>query len=575
MIPWRTSMADRRPLAALLDGFLDDAPAALTDHGPLSRREFRARAEAWRARFARQPGTRVGLYHEDSAEFAIRLFGAWAAGKQVHLPGDRLPASLARLGEDVDALAGELPGAIGLDDLSGAASPASVAAHPDDIALVLRTSGSTGEPVAIGKRLRQLDAEIAALEARFGAGLADAEVAGTVSHQHIYGLLFRVLWPLACGRPVRVRRLATPEQIAADTGTRPLVLVASPAHLKRLPETLDWAPFAARCVQVFSSGGPLPADASDAALRLWGRRPAEVLGSTETGGIASRLAPDAPWVPLPGVEWRLDGDRLVIRSPHLDAPDAWVETADRAEAHGDAFVLLGRADRIAKIEERRVSLDVIERRLATSPWIAAARVLVLPGDGERERVAIVAEVTPDGATRLNYAGRQAFVRDARGWLAGHVDPVAMPRRWRFVERMPVNAQGKTTIALLQALFRPAMPAPEWITRDAHAATLELVADENLAAFDGHFPGAPVLPGVAQLDWALKLGREAFAGAAAGIDTAPARIEQLKFQALVRPGTRLTLQLDWKADAHALTFRYTSAGGTHASGRFVFATGAAG
>src|SRR5690349_18139005 len=163
-------MADRRALAALLDGFLDDAPAALTDHGALSRRDFRARAEAWRARFARQPGTRVGLYHDDGAEFAVRLFGAWAAGKQVHLPGDRLPASLARLGEEVDALAGELPGAIGLDDAPGTATEPA-ARHADDIALVLRTSGSTGEPVAIGKRLRQLDAEIAALEARFGAGL--------------------------------------------------------------------------------------------------------------------------------------------------------------------------------------------------------------------------------------------------------------------------------------------------------------------------------------------------------------------------------------------------------------------
>jgi hypothetical protein len=75
----------------------------------------------------------------------------------------------------------------------------------------------------------------------------------------------------------------------------------------------------------------------------------------------------------------------------------------------------------------------------------------------------------------------------------------------------------------------------------------------------------VLPGVAQLDWALHYGREAFRP-----NGEPLRIEQLKFQALVRPDMQVTLALDWAPDTGALTFRYTSAAGTHASGRLVFA-----
>jgi acyl-CoA synthetase (AMP-forming)/AMP-acid ligase II len=558
-------MADCRPLATLLDGVPDDAPAALTDRGTLTRAGFHAAVAAWQARFAREPARRIGLYHEDAAEFAVRLFGAWAAGKQVHLPGDRLPATLARLGTQVDAFAGQLPAALQQEPGDAEATPAPLGATlgREDIALVLMTSGSTGEPVAVGKRLRQLDAEVAALERRFGAELGRAEFAGTVSHQHIYGLLFRVLWPLASGRPLRATRLATPEQMAGHPPGRPLALVASPAHLKRLPEALDWSAFAADLVHVFSSGGPLAADASDAALALWGRRPVEVYGSTETGGIAERADPRGAWTPLPGVEWRLDNDQLAIRSAHLPSATAWFQTADRAAGEGAGFVLLGRADRIAKIEERRVSLDAIERRLGDVPGLGAARVLLLPG--ERALVAVVAEITSEGAVRLEREGRHTFVRNIRGWLVDHVDPVALPRRWRFVDRLPVNAQGKTTEAALAALFRPTLPTVEWIERGERAATLAFDADAGLAMFDGHFPQAPVLPGVAQLDWALHFGREAFAPAGE-----PLRVEQLKFQALVRPGMHVTLALEWAPATGVLGFRYTSAAGTHASGRLVFA-----
>jgi len=103
-----------------------------------------------------------------------------------------------------------------------------------------------------------------------------------------------------------------------------------------------------------------------------------------------------------------------------------------------------------------------------------------------------------------------------------------------------------------------------LNRDDASATLEMDVAANLAMFDGHFPLTPVLPGVALLDWAISLGREAF--------TPPPRLlrtEVLKFQALVRPGTRLSLTLSWRGDAAALTFAFTSEHGSHASGRLLF------
>jgi 3-hydroxymyristoyl/3-hydroxydecanoyl-(acyl carrier protein) dehydratase len=84
-------------------------------------------------------------------------------------------------------------------------------------------------------------------------------------------------------------------------------------------------------------------------------------------------------------------------------------------------------------------------------------------------------------------------------------------------------------------------------------------------FDGHFPGAPILPGVAQLDWAITWGREVFPA----MPRRFARVDALKFQQVIPPGTPIELALDWSAGRATLGFRYTSAAGAHASGKVVF------
>ncbi|PSD22172.1 AMP-binding protein, partial [Stenotrophomonas maltophilia] len=105
----------------------------------------------------------------------------------------------------------------------------------------------------------------------------------------------------------------------------------------------------------------------------------------------------------------------------------------------------------------------------------------------------------------------------------------------------------------------------WDRRDAASATLRMTLDPALRPFQGHFPQAAILPGVAQLDWAMRFGRQAFA-----MPRAFLRMDAVKFQHVARPGDELTLQLDWDAARNVLAFRYTSSHGVHASGRVVFA-----
>lgn len=521
----------------------------------------------WQASFRARAGDTWALHFEDAARFAAALYGAWHAGKTVVLPGDALTGTQARLRTRVDGFVGDwIESDMPAPDHAPDADAAMVALDADTTRLVVFTSGSTGEPVAIEKRLRQLDAEVHALEAALGTPLDGVAVHGTVSHQHIYGLLFRVLWPLAAGRAI-VSRAFFPEDLLAAMDGQDAVLVASPAHLKRLPAQLSWASLHGKLRAVFSSGGALPAEAAHEVARLLGVPPTEILGSSETGGIAwRRWETEVPvWHPLPGVEWRVQDGVLEVHSPHLSG-DAWWRSQDRAEADAaGGFRLLGRADRIVKVEERRVSLDALERQIQTHPAVKDARVLLL--GGARSALAAVVAMADGVPVPADAALRRALSQSLSRHLAATQDAVTRPRRWRFVVALPSNAQGKVTEAALTALFRPERPEPHWTLRESGRAHVELLLDASLAVFDGHFTQAAILPGVAQLDWAVQLAREAFA-----MPPRFLRMEALKFQRVARPGDLIRLDLEWQAERGTLVFLYTSVHGAHASGRVVFADG---
>lgn len=539
------------------------------DGQPLDHAGLLARVRAWRTAFAAAAGHDWALHFDDSVAFAAALLGAWSAGKRVYLAADRLPATLQALQPHVDGFAGDLephwaPLAMPLPE--AAAGIHDEFSDLDELScrLVVFTSGSTGEPEAIEKRLDQLAREVEALEQVFGGLLDGVQVHGTVSHQHIYGLLFRVLWPLAAGRAILPRRFFH-EDLVAALSAAPCVLVATPAHLKRLPEQLEWRAVRGQLRAVFSSGGPLPDHAAAQVRVLLGQAPIEVFGSSETGGIAWRRceAPPSAWQALPGVRWRIEEGQLAVASPHL-ATTAWWRSEDRAEIADDGgFRLLGRADRIVKIEERRVSLDALERALRADPAVADARVLVLPG--QREQLAAVVVPRDAGLLDAGAEGRRSFTQRLTTLLAAGHDAVSRPRRWRLVPALPVNAQGKSTQALLQALFQPSMPSLHWLDRSDSTATVQLALDPSLRVFDGHFPQVAVLPGVAQVDWAIRLGRQLFA-----MPPRFVRMDAVKFQQLARPGDVLLLQLDWDAARAVLGFRFSSDHGVHASGKVLFA-----
>ncbi|PLR37343.1 hydroxymyristoyl-ACP dehydratase [Chimaeribacter californicus] len=82
------------------------------------------------------------------------------------------------------------------------------------------------------------------------------------------------------------------------------------------------------------------------------------------------------------------------------------------------------------------------------------------------------------------------------------------------------------------------------------AVLSLRAHAGLFWFRGHFPGQPLLPGVAQVDWVMHYGRRLLVpgGLFSGV-------EQIKFQHPIQPEDTVTLSLNWCAETRRITFVY--------------------
>ncbi|WP_454009553.1 AMP-binding protein [Aeromonas sp. Marseille-Q7275] len=406
---------------------------------------------------AGQPGARWALCFDDSLLFAQALLACALGGYQAILPGHQRLAGLQALQSQFDGLLtdGELPGTalavpqlrlplLAADDkpeADGAALP------PERLDLTLFSSGSTGEPKAIPKAWPQLEAELRVQMALWGERLAGTRVLASVSHQHIYGLLFRILLPLCLGRPFDRRSIDYPEQLALQTA--PWCLIASPAFLSRLDPAIP----AAGCRLIVSSGGPLQVEDAHQTRALLGQLPVEIFGSSETGGIGWRQRHQAqtPWTPLPGVEVRVGPDQsLLLRSPFL-AEDDWLTCADRIALLGDGFALLGRQDRVIKLEEKRISLDEVETRLQALVEVESAAVLPLL-QGQRQILGAVLVLSEAGAARWDELGQGRFLLALRQQLRPWLEPVALPRSVRRVEQMPVNAQGKRPWPQLKELF---------------------------------------------------------------------------------------------------------------------------
>ncbi|EEY76571.1 hypothetical protein HMPREF0012_02887 [Acinetobacter calcoaceticus RUH2202] len=496
------------------------------------------------------------LWEADSYEFLVLFFAALLAEKQVLLPPNRVREleqdfAAQRIyflkRQDVEKV---VPLSLILDD-----------DFLEHAQLYFYTSGSTGEPKKIPRTLKQLLNEVQGLSQSFTFDEHAIAIA-TVSHQHIYGLLFKLLLPLATGRSFYSPQMAFPEDVVQaqkqlETLGLSNYLISSPALLKRWTTDVVLQ----QCQMVFSSGGKL-----ESGVRPFLNRPIiEVLGSSETGGIAHRAKDENAWTAFSNVTIRIEDQQLMVKSNHAFEDD-WITTGDGAawsDAKCQTFKLMGRTDRIIKLEEKRLSLNAIEQSIQALDAVQQCHVLVLEHE-HRQILGCIVVLKEDAREQLQQLGKSAFVGHLKQQLKDRLETIAIPRQWRFLSQLPQNSQSKLNKSYLQTLFKPMLqPVILSQSQSSDDYILSLEFPPELACFKGHFPTQPIYPGVGQIGFLQHFAKSIWSD----LNWCQG-YEQLKFQNLIRPYAIVQLKLSRKE--HKVSFELRDSEQILASGRLLFA-----
>jgi acyl-coenzyme A synthetase/AMP-(fatty) acid ligase len=320
----------------------------------------------------------------------------------------------------------------------------------DSIFLQLFTGGSTDKPKVWSKTPINMFNETDFLRTKYRISSGDLFVS-TVPPYHIYGLLYSVLMPFLASATVLGRIYVFPQEILTALKDFPVtVFISVPVHYRILNGTQIESP---DLRMAFSSAGPLDPNDSIYFYRKTGIGVEEIYGSTETGGVACKCAALDRHVleQFDWVECKVKKDRLCVRStlisPDLPADDeGFFMTGDRVEfLDAKSFKLLGRADGVVKVGGKRIDLMAIQDALKQIPEIRDA--LVVSVDGRKGRGAEIAAAVETALSE----------NELRSILLDRFEPLAVPRRFRIVDKIPATSTGKYDREAVRKLFLGGQP----------------------------------------------------------------------------------------------------------------------
>lgn len=340
-------------------------------------------------------------------------------------------------------------------------------ADPDDVAIVLHTSGTTGlpKPVPMVQWRLAERARVLSTLSRLGP---DAFYGGSAPFHHIAGL-GNVAVALAAGARITGLPRFTVEgwcRLRADGITHTSVV---PAMLEMVLAAGEGAIPSLRTL-VYGGAPIRPETLRLLYQQLPGVRLLNIFGQTEGSPLTALLPEDhraavqdrpdlllSVGRPVPGVALRVqhpgaDGvGEVLARADHLFRRDAegWLHSGDLGRIDGDGYLYLSgrRNDMIVRGGENVYPLEV-ERAVAGHPAVAEVAVRGVPDPRLGETVvAFVVPVDPQLAPD---------VADLRAFTRAQLSGFKVPVRWHLVAELPRNQSGKV---LRHKLCEPADGAP--------------------------------------------------------------------------------------------------------------------
>lgn len=417
-------------------------------------------------------------YTQDEFAFYMEDLSASALVVQV---GAETPAraAAAKLGVRVIDLApGEAAGSFTLTE-AGAALPSAQPQlnGPEDVALVLHTSGTTSRPKIVPLTARNITASAQSIAATLALAPGD-RCLNVMPLFHIHGLIAATLSSMAAGAYIA----CSPGFNALKffgwmEAVRPTWYTAVPTmHQAILSRASRNADVITKCPLRFvrSSSASLPVPVLRELEETFGCPVIEAYGMTEASHqMASNPLPPAPRKPgsvgiAAGPEVAIMGEdgailprgatgEIVIRgenvtpgyqnNPKANAENwtnGWFRTGDQGIMDADGYLTIsGRLKEIINRGGEKVSPREVDDVLMEHPAVAQAVTFALPHDKLGEEVAAVI-VLKEGA--------EAEARAIRDFAAQHLAAFKVPREILFRDEIPKGATGKLQrIGLAQKL----------------------------------------------------------------------------------------------------------------------------
>jgi len=321
----------------------------------------------------------------------------------------------------------------------------------DNAAVIMYTSGSTGKPKEVRQRLTELENDNRFILSKWGEEVLKRKFISTAGQHHIYGLLFTVLLPFTAGVPFRRNRIDFPEELENFYDAQ-YTLVTVPAFLKRAVEINVQKKPCLNSPWIFSSGGVLDPKTAQKARDVFGFWPVEIYGSTETSGIAWRQSCNGlEWTIFDNVQLSVNQDGcLNIISPYIKEKEGF-QTSDMAEILKDGrFLLKGRIDSVVKIEEKRISTVEMENRILQSGIVSD--VCVIPIHDRRQYLAAAIVFNKNGKEQFYNLSKNDINNYWKKHLGQYFDNIVIPKKWRYLDALPLDSQGKKKKDDIMQLF---------------------------------------------------------------------------------------------------------------------------
>ena len=121
------------------------------------------------------------------------------------------------------------------------------------------------------------------------------------------------------------------------------------------------------------------------------------------------------------------------------------------DIHEDGrFILKGRADSIVKIEEKRISVVEVENRIGQTGLVADC--CVVPMSDRRQYLAAAIVLNKDGQEKFRGMDKFDINKFFHDYLLQYFENVVIPKKYRYLDKIPCDVQGKKHKPEIQSLF---------------------------------------------------------------------------------------------------------------------------